>query len=557
MKSRLVLLIALVLGLAHCNKSPSSPGVGSTGLDVVSEGKSPHFLAVASHLEVGGASFTYSEEEGTIKILTGLLDELIQGLPAEESAKLPTGLTARKVFGLLGLESLKASGTSSRDLGNGVTHNRSFAYTPSGRRGLLSLTGGSATPFLTRELAPLGTDLAVEFPLHLSEIATEWSAIVGLLPVEQRPMIEGIYAQKVPPLGMSFLEMAEKMDLRVAIIATLNPDQPIALPGSPLTFPSVDAAIVIDRLGWVKESLEQQFMPMLMAPGGPIEATDADGIVNGRFRAPMMPAPMDFQPAFLLDEKADRLVIATRPAYLAALLVKEGHGKLVTAPEFEAAWTGMPLEGNGCVYASGRFVQTYVNLLKQGVAMTAVTDPSGAAMGEKLIEVLAKYVHGPQASCWANLPDGILSVGNVSIPTISPSSISSITAVAVAASLAVPSFAAVQNQAVKAKSLSSGKQVLAGLQQYAADHGGKYPAELNVLLTEGILPDETFLTYEGAPWLYDATLTSASPGISIVLAAAAPGGKPEEPERLVVRNDGRIGFISEEDFQRAKDYNLK
>ena len=555
MTSRILLSAILVIGFTQCNKAPVDAASSSSGIKVVTEGASPHFDAVASHLEIGGASFSYSEEEGAMKMLTGLFEEILRGLPAEEAAKLPPGLSVRKIFTLIGLESVKASGSSSRTLASGANHNRSFAFTPLGRKGLLSLTGGPATPFLTREMAPQGADLAIEFPLRLTELAAEWPTILSMLPAEERPMVEAMSGQKMPPLGLSFLEMAQKTDLRLAIIATLNPDQPIAAPGSPLTFPGVDLAIVIDRLGWIKDSLKQQFMPMVMAPGGPIEATDADGIVSGKFRAPMMPAPMDFQPAFLLNEKADRLIIATRPAYLAALLVKEN--KLTSQPDFEAAWTGMPAEGNGCVFASGRFVQAYVDMMKQSVAMTAATDPAGAAMTGKVIDALAKYFHGPQASCWANLPDGILSVGNVSVPSINPSSISSVTAVAIVASLAVPAFTSIQKQGGKLKSANSGKQVLMGLKQYAASHDSKYPADLKALLSEGILDDETLLTFDGAPWLYDSTLTDTSPGISIVLAASAPGGTPAKPERLVVRNDGRVSFIPEEDFQRTKDYNLK
>ena len=556
MNSRILLSALLTLGITHCNKStPESAGQGASGVRLVTEGASPHFQSVTSHLDLGGAAFTYSEEEGTMKMLSGFLNEMLQGLPAAESSKLPPGLSVRKLFGILGLESLKASGSSSRALPGGASHNRSFAYTPFGRKGLLSLTGGSAAPFLVRELAPQGADLAMEFPLHFAEMATEWSTILSMLPAEERPMLDAMSSQKMPPLGMSFLEMAQKIDLRIAIIATLHPDQSIAAPGSPIALPGVDAAIVIDRLGFLKDSLRQQLMPMVMAPGGPIEATDADGIVNGKFRAPMMPAPMDFQPSFLLDEKADRLIIATRPAYLAAVLVKDN--KLVGQPEFETAWKGLPAQGNGCIFASGRFVASYTDLMKKSVTLTAATDPSGAAMGGMVIDAIAKYIHGPQASCWANLPDGILSVGNVSVPAISPASISSVTAVAIIASLAVPSFNSIQRQGDKMKVLNSGKQLSVALKVYAADHGGQYPADLGVLLTEGVIEDEALLTNNGAPWLYDRTLTDASPGISIVLAAAAPSGPPAKPERLVVRNDGRVSYLPEEDFQRAKDYNLK
>ncbi|MBE7498014.1 MAG: hypothetical protein HS117_23985 [Verrucomicrobiaceae bacterium] len=557
MKSRTLLPVVLALGLSQCNKAPvASTSAPASGLNVVTEGLSPHFLTVASRLDVGGASFTYSEEEATMKMLAGIFEEILKSLPAEESAKLPPGLSVRKVFTLLGLDSLKASGSSSRALPGGVNHNRSFAFTPQGRKGLLSITGGPAAPLITRQIAVKDTDLALEFPLHLNEFVTEaWTTAMSMVPAEQQPMIEAMAAQKQPPLGLSYKEMAEKIDFQIALLASLMPEAPIQTPGTPVTFPGVNAALVIDRVGWLVPHLRQQFMPMLTAAGGPVEATDANGVISGKFRAPMGPPPMDFQPAFLLDEKAGRLLIATRPGYLAALLGKDD--KLTAHPEFQAAWKDLPADGNGCLYASSRFIQALTAGLKQGGALTAAADPAGAATTAKIIDLIPKYIHGPQAVCYANLPDGILTAANVSLPAANPSSISSLTTIAVLSSLAVPAFNAVQKQGNDMKTLNNGKQVVLGLKQYAIDHEGKYPADLRALLTEGILTDERLLTCDGAPWLYDRTLTDASPGVSIVLAAPAPVKKGNRQERLVIRNDGRAETISEDLFQSTRDYNLK
>ncbi len=553
MNSRIILPLVVALGLTHCNKAPTETAASSTGLNLVTEGVSPHFQAVASKLDIGGASFTYSEEEATMKMLAGFFESALDALPAEEKTKLPPGFTIKKIFALLGLDSIKASGTSSRAVTGGANHNRSFAFTPQGRKGLLSLTGGAAAPLLVRELAAKDTDLAIEFPLFLKSLATEsWPMMLNMVPAAERPMIEAMAEQKQPPFGMSYREMAEKIDLRLAIIATLSPDKPITIPGSPISYPGADLAIVIDRLGWLKDALKQNFMPMLTAAGGPIEATDKDGIVSGKFRAPMMPAPMDFQPAFLLDDKADRLIIASRPEYLATLLVKEN--KLVGQPEFDAAWKGLPTEGNGCIYASSRFLQTFTQSMKQSAA---ASDPKSAEMAGKVFDMLAQYLKGPQAVCYANQPDGILSVGNVSLPSANPASISSITTIAVLSSLAVPAFNSVQRKGGEMKELNSGKQIAIALKQYAADHGGKYPPTIQTLATENILTDERLLTFKGQPWLYDSTLTDTSPGRSIILAAPTPTQVGTRTDRLVVRHDGSAEYMPDDLFQSAKEYNLK
>ncbi len=559
-----ILAVFTLLGLAQCNKN-TAPAAAETqgGLTLVAEGGSPHFKAVASNLEVGGASFTYAEEADVMGLLGGFIEEVIKNLPEKEKSKLPPNFSVKKVMALIGLDSIKASGTSSRKGGEGMNHHRSFVYTPFGRKGLLSMTGGPAEPLLVPALATPDTDLAFEFPLHLKEwVAEAWPVLIEYAPKEERPMIEAMASAPQPAFGMSYREMAEKLSVRVAFIATMMPEQSLSAPGAPVSFPGVNAAIVIDKLGWIKDVLKTQVLPMFQAPGSPVEIQIGNGTwIVGRFRAPMGPPPMDFQPAFLFDEAGDRLIVATRPGYFDAVLAKEG--KLGSQPEFASVWKGLPMEGNGCLYLSKRLMGAVVDAFKSGVA-TSGADKESSEIALRLVDLVSKSARYPQAVCYANLPDGILTASNSSLPTLSPGSISSITTMAVLSSLMVPMTSSIQKQAGQMKTLSDGRKVLAALKVYAATNGGKYPAKLEDLIVAGALTGPELLTVaaqsgaEREAWLYDSTLTPQSPGISIVLAAPAASKSAKGKEtRLVIRNDGRAESVSEEDFQRTKDYNLK
>lgn len=563
-----ILPILAVLGLAQCNKSAAPVAVAtSPGVTLVTEGSSPHFQAVASKLDVGGASFTYAEEENVMGLMGTFFEEIFKNMPEKEKAKLPPNFSFKKMMNMTGLDSIKAGGTSSRKVSEGMNHHRSFAYTPEGRKGFLTLTGGPAEPLLAPALAPQDTDLALEFPLHLKDLVAEaWPVILESTPKEQRAMLEAMASAPQPALGMSYREMAEKLSVRVALFATMMPEQSLSGPGARVSLPGVDAAIVIDKLGWIKDVLKAQVLPMLQSPGSPVEVQEVNGALVGRFRGPMGPPPMDFQPAFHLDAAGDRLIIATRPGYYDALM--ETDGKLSSQPDFARVWKGMPAEGNGCLFLSKRLMTAVFDGIKaEGAASVAKAtgkDKAGSEMAMSLINMISSHARYPQAFFFANQPDGILSVSNSSIPTMNPGSFSSITTLAVLSSLAVPVFTTMQQRGAQVKTLSNGRQVLIALKTHAAGNGGKYPEKLQELITSGALTKPELLTVasgpgaEPKPWLYDSTLTPQSPGITIVLAAPEVSkGSGGKQTRVVIRNDGRAEALPEEDFQRVKDYYLR
>ncbi|HYF37690.1 MAG TPA: hypothetical protein VD994_20480, partial [Prosthecobacter sp.] len=336
-------------------------------LPTAAEGLSPHFMAVASKLEIGRTSFMYAEQEDTLVLLAELLDGAIKAMPEEQKKDMPPNFSVREVLSILGLDRVKAVGGSSRSLADGRYHSRSFAYIPDGRKGWLTLSGGPAEPFLFRELAPADADLIVEFPLHTKDFAKDaFKSAASWMPQKERAEFEAQINQKLPPLGLSIREIAEKLGARAALIARLNPDQQLPAGGSGLTMPGADVALVVERLGWLLEPLKQQMMPMISSPEAPVEMTDKDGILTVRFRAPMGPAPMDFQPCLWFDSKKNRLIVTSRPAYLDALLKPDA--KLAGAAGFKQAWEGMPQDGNGCLYLSPRLLGTAVDAVRQSLS---------------------------------------------------------------------------------------------------------------------------------------------------------------------------------------------
>lgn len=567
MKRNRALLLLLPLALAQCNRAPAPSAVESIAparpsVALIEEGLSPHFLTVASRLEVGGSAFSYLETGATADLLTSFIDQLFEVMPPEERAKLPPNFSAKKIMALFGFDAVKAAGNSSRALPGGRHHAKAFAYTPEGRSGLLALSGGPAEPLLTRHYAVQDTDLALEFPLRLKDwFAEAWTTLMEIAPEDQRAGIESGASEKIPGVNLSVREIAEQLDLRLALLASLRPEQQVPLPNAPAPLPGIDAALVIDRLGPLRQAIQDQLAAL---PPGLFESSEQDGVLSVRMSQPAMPPPMDFQPALQFHLADDRLILATRPAYLEALLAETG--KLTAKPEFTATWTGLPAEGNACFYLSSRFMTTLMDSIKKA-AQAQPASASGDSFPKALtgvIDTLGKDLAAPQAFAYANEKDGILAASNSSFGGAQLGSLSGITTLSILASLAVPTFNSIQHKANQTKSISQARQIGLALKTYAADHAGRYPADLNMLVDEGIIEDVGILLYqdsasgESQPWLYNGALTDTSPQDAILLAAPAPDKQPSGRQtRVVVFNDLTTQALPEDDFQARQDPNLR
>lgn len=520
---------------------------------VITEGLSPAYNAVASHLELGGCSYQYSEAGG-LKLMAEFMDEIIKAMPASERKDMPPDFSLAKVFDMLGMNSVVATGSSSRRRADGTYHSRSFAYMPQGRKGLMTLSGGPATKWLLHETAPKDTDLALEFSINLKDFARDTlPQFLAFMPAKERAMFAEQMGRPDPATGLSPRQIMEKLDARIGIFLRLDPTQKFQpAPDAPV-LPGLDGVIVMDRLGWLMEALKPQLMQAFARPRSPAAAFTEGGIFSIGFKAPAGPPPMDFQPVLRFDTKADRIMIATRPALLDT--VTTGGNKIAEGADFTQTWRDLPAEGNACIYASTRFMQTLSNVMETTILSSVQKNPTSTndmLIIQKLLEAFKPYLSHGQAIAFANQPDGMMTVSNSTI-ALGSSSMETISTVAILASLAFPAFAKVQDKANNTKVMNQLKQLVVCLRIYAADQGGKYPAQLSDLIKESMLDNPSLLefsdpnTKENLAPLYNNQLTDSSDGGEIVLAAPTPN---KSGKRIAAFNDGSVRTITEDEFQK-------
>jgi hypothetical protein len=547
------------LSLALLSLAPLS---AAEPLSIVQEGGSLHFLNVMSHLEVGAAGLTYLEQDSIWMTLAALMDETLAKLPPAARGGLPEAFSAKAFLKVAGMDRLKAVGTSLRRRADGMNHMLSFAAMPEGRVGLLTLSGGEPEAFLLHSYAPRDADLVLEFPLHTQEAAKPLlEAIKGMLSETERGLLTARLSAPLPPLGLSIEGLLERLASRVALIVRLNPNQelPAGMPG--LTLPGVDAALIIERAGWLLKPVKQQMLPALTQSGLPLTVKDANGVLTLSFQGPLGPPPTDYQPTLLYNEASDRLIVATRPTMLAALL--NSADKLVKTPEFEAAWQGLPATGNSAAYISPRLQKTVLDFIPKAMAASSKSSADVDTL-VPLLRWVEPYLAKPLCLTQSNLPDGSLTAANSSFAIGDPSALGSLTAISVLASLAVPTFNVIQDMAHQTEACNMGRQTIMALKIYANDAGkGGYPKKLDALVTAKILPGPEILstkhplTKQALPWLYDSTLFSSSAADAIVLATPFTYRGKNGGKRVIVLNDGSATVIHEAEFQKRRKETLR
>ncbi len=519
---------------------------------VITEGLSPAFNAVASHLELGGCSYQYSEAGGW-KLMAGFMDEIIKAMPASERKDMPPDFNFTRIIDMLGVDSVVATGSSSRRRADGTYHSRSFAYMPQGRKGLMTLSGGPAAKWLLHETAPKDTDLALEFSINLKDFARDTlPQFLRFMPAKERAVFAEQMGKPDPATGLSPQQIMEKLDARFGIFIRLDPAQKFQpAPDAPV-LPGLDGVIVMDHLGWLMEALKPQLMQAFAQPRSPATVSTEGGIFFIRFNTPAGPPPMDFQPVLRFDPKADRIMIATRPALLDSVMTV--GSKIADGADFARTWRDLPAEGNSCIYASTRFMQTLGNTMETAMLSSVQKNPTSTndtLIMQKMLNAFKPFLSHGQAIAFANQPDGMMTISNTSI-ALGSSSMETISTVAILAGLALPTFAKVQDKANDTKVMNQFKQLVVSLKIYSADQG-KYPAQLSDLIKEGILDNPSLLEFSDpnskehlAP-LYNNQLSDSSSGEEIVLAAPTPN---KSGKRIAAFNDGSVRIITEDEFQK-------
>jgi type IV pilus assembly protein PilA len=389
----------LLVVAAGCNKEnknaetgPSQP-VSSGSVELVPAAEqSRHFEAVSRQLELGGTLYGYVDIDGdALKAATNIKEFTDQIVATQPMLGMFLERDYAALFTELGFNDVKAIGFSSVAQAGGGFRNRTFFYTPDGRRGLLAIVGGPPAAFLNPKLAPADADFygECEIDLPVAYAAVKHVvAEVGGAPAADR--FEAKLKTAGAQAGISALDVIQGLKGHMTTVLRLDPEHSLTFPGKvPLTVPAFSMLLAIDGIGPAVEGALARL---------PVFAPSQEGTLHVYTLA--IPLPIEgVQPAVAVDGAT--LYVATTKQFLEECLHRKTG--LDQDPEFKRVLAEVGPEGNGLTYISPRF---FARLHQLGELNPQLAPDAKRALGFVLQKLPSSKQ--PLITVRINQPDGIL-----------------------------------------------------------------------------------------------------------------------------------------------------
>ena len=507
----------------------------TAGTISVAEGGSPNYRRVLEQLQPGGDVLIFLDVEQEVRGLGTQMDGMLRTITEGPSPfppqirDLAMGGGSAQLLSDLGLGGLKSIGMSSTRRGTGY-HNRSFLHVPSGPTGIFDTLGGKAEPFNIVTLAPADADIVVEADLNLQALIDHVQITSRTLGFpDMADAIDGwLDSPMHEALGDTpWRKLYDHLDTEIGLVAKMDSSKSMGpfSKGSP-ALPGMDLLLTLENMSWLADELLGMF------PDDQLERASGDGFESATFAGEIPVGDgVTYKPVVHKDTINNRVLIAASPEHLAACLA--AAGSVLASPEFAEATRDLPTEGNSLLFLSQAANKLFIGMVEQ--ATEAAEEGPENEMMKTMMGM--SFPDAPVATGHVTsvLTDGIHTASNAPNSHKSGAFLGNPTGIAIIASVAVPVYNSIIGRAEATSSQSSGAGSSASLaadahpvatacRAYAAANEGRYPSQLNELVTGGQLTDASQLKWThprtGLPidWVY--TSVGSSPrGDQLLLRA--------------------------------------
>jgi len=460
----------LLLAVAGCQKENQNAGAGTSQPPlsgavqlVPAAEQSRHFEAVSRQLELGGTLYGYVDIDGdALKAAAGIKQITDQIVSTQPMLGMYLERDYAALFTELGFDDVKAIGFSSVAQAGGGFRNRTFLYTPVGRRGLLAVVGGPPAAFLNPRLAPADADVygeeEIDVPVVYAAVKNVIAQVGGAPAAE---LFEARLKAAGAQGGISALEVIQGLKGRITFILRLDPEHSITFPGrAPFTVPAFSVLLGIEGIGPAVEGALAK---------SPVFAHSQEGTLH--FYNLAMPLPIEgVQPALAVD--GSTLYVATTKQFLDECLQRKTG--LDQVPEFKDALAAVGPKGNGLTYVGPHFIER--------VRKLSELNPQ---LAPDKMQVLNMFLRGlpstkqPLITVRINQPDGILfrSYWDRSLKQdIAMMACYNPFTVGILAAMAIPAFNKVRMTSQQKAITNNLRQFAAAGQQYMLEKGTDHAA---------------------------------------------------------------------------------
>lgn len=284
-------------------------------------------------------------KEGPFSDYLTLIDKAMETSEAED---LPENFDKDKVYKALGLGNIKSYAQSSTPDGtewvNKIRLNNGGAH-----EGILKvLTSSKHKGLVVPQMAPAGSDLALQLSLNLDSVEPMLKSLMEMGEEEDLADLNSGLAEEVPMLGTTTSELLKKLDLRLNLVIDLDETDKLQTPFGAFDRPHLSGRI--DGISWIWDKVGA------MAIGGtglPFAKAEEGSVTSYTLPAEMTAQFMGFSPVVRVDKEKDQIWLSTTPAFLAKCT--SGENTLAGSEAFKATFKGLPEDGNAMTYVSKDF----------------------------------------------------------------------------------------------------------------------------------------------------------------------------------------------------------
>ena len=384
------------------------------------------FNAVNNQLDTGGTVYGYISVDGDLaavgEFVSGISRQIQENAP--KGGKLPplVQVDVPKILGISGLDSVSAIGFSSKRAELGF-RNKAYIHAPEGRTGLLRAFGDEPKPFEVIKMAPAGTDIAISQALNLKQVYDTVQEAAGVIMGEQgAAMMKAMAQRPAGPFPFTLEQVLADLDTEVTFILDADPSMNVGIPGAQgLSIPQMEAAILVDGLGWVADKMVTTVEKKLQENEGrpaPVNILRSQDWVGMRLSAPpdqakgwvgTLSAIGDSKPALLHHIPSGNLVVTTGQRFAQSLFSQKTG--LSTDPDFQKAIGGLPTEGTGLTYISPAFFGMVRSTI-EGISQNKKVGKMEAMVFQNAWDLFVPEGAQGEASVTTSTGDGILVVSN-------------------------------------------------------------------------------------------------------------------------------------------------
>jgi len=258
---------------------------------------------------------------------------------------------AKEILGLSNIKTYAQSSTPDKE----EFINRIFLDNGGDHKGVFKLFGEKATKFSTAEMAPSGTDLAMQVTLDLATLEDIIRQIIPLVEEGDIDEFNEAMTTENDLLEMTTSELLKKLQFTANIVLDLEKGNQLPTPIGGVDRPHL--AIRVDKINWVWEKMEQEILENI---GVPLEKNVEGNITTYTLPAEVTQAMMGYAPSIIVDNATNQFWIVTTHDFYKKC--SSGVNTLGDSAIFKQVAGDLNIKGSSFAYISKDFADTIVNL---------------------------------------------------------------------------------------------------------------------------------------------------------------------------------------------------